>query len=123
MKFEVPGKVNDPYYREKVYEIVRQIPSGKVMAYGQIADILGQGYTARTVGYVMHASPDDVPWQRVINSKGGCSTAQITMPISLQQQLLEAEGIIFNQKGFCDLNTYRWSPKIENEAQPSLFED
>ena len=47
------------------------------MTYGQLAIILGEGYTARTVGYVMHGSPDDVPWQRVINSQGKCSTGQI----------------------------------------------
>ena len=48
--------VNDKIYRERVYQIVRQIPVGKVMTYGQLAIILGEGYTARTVGYVMHGS-------------------------------------------------------------------
>lgn len=119
--------VDEQSYREKVYEIVRQIPVGKVMTYGQIAEILGKGYTPRTVGYVMHAAnTENVPWQRVINSKGGCSTAKITMIINLQQKLLEDEGIEFNEKGFCDLNVYRWCPEgFEDEAeteQPSLFE-
>ncbi len=62
--------VNDKIYRERVYEIVRKIPVGKVMTYGQLAIVLGEGYTARTVGYVMHASDEGVPWQRVINSQG-----------------------------------------------------
>ncbi|MGH9820676.1 MAG: MGMT family protein, partial [Pyrinomonadaceae bacterium] len=48
--------VNDKAYRERVFEIVRQIPAGKVMTYGQIALILGEGYTARTVGYTMHGA-------------------------------------------------------------------
>lgn len=103
--------VNDPIYREKVYDLVRQIPVGKVMNYGQIAMVLGDGYTARTVGYVMHgADSDSVPWQRVINSQGKCSTGRLTIPINLQQELLEAEGIEFNASGKCDMSKYQWWP-------------
>ena len=86
---------NDKVYREHVYTIVRQIPKGKVMTYGQLAIILGEGYTARTVGYVMHGLDEGVPWQRVINSQGKCSTGQLTIPMNLQQELLEAEGRCF----------------------------
>ena len=86
---------NDKDYREKVYEIVREIPSGRVMTYGQIAGILGEGYTARTVGYVMHAADSEgVPWQRVINSQGKCSTGRMTIPVNLQQSMLEQEGVV-----------------------------
>jgi len=115
--------VDEQSYREKVYEIVRQIPIGKIMTYGQIADILGEGYTARTVGYVMHAaSTQNVPWQRVINSQGGCSTAKMTTPHDLQQRLLEQEGVIFKGEK-CDLKVYRWMPEgsEEDDDQPSLF--
>lgn len=103
--------VDHPKYREHVYEIVRQVPPGRVMTYGQIAIILGEGYTARTVGYVMHASPDEVPWQRVINSQGKCSTGKLTIPINLQQELLEAEGVEFNAAGKCDLGRFQWFPE------------
>lgn len=117
--------VDDKSYREKVYEIVRRIPSGRVMTYGQIADILGEGYTARTVGYVMHAAQSDgLPWQRVINSQGACSTAKLFLPYNVQQKMLEDEGVIFNEKGKCDLDEYRWYPEgFEPEAdeQPTLF--
>jgi len=121
-------QVNEQTYREKVYEIVRAIPPGRVMTYGQIAEILGEGYTPRTVGFVMHAADtQNVPWQRVINSQGACSTGKMTMPINLQQKMLEDEGIEFNEKGRCDLQIYGWSPegfeKSEDvEEQPSLFE-
>ena len=119
--------VNDQKYRRRVYEIVNQIPVGRVMTYGQIAEILGAGYTPRTVGFVMHAAEtENVPWQRVINSQGACSTGRMTVPINLQQQILESEGVKFNEKGRCDLKIYRWSPEgfEEDEAdeQPSLFE-
>lgn len=119
--------VGEKSYRERVYEIVRQIPVGKVMTYGQIAEILGEGYTPRTVGYVMRASnTNDVPWQRVINAKGSCSTAKIHMILDLQQKLLEEEGVEFNEHGYCDLSVFRWHPNSfeedEDNDQPSLFE-
>jgi methylated-DNA-protein-cysteine methyltransferase-like protein len=111
-------------YRERVYQIVRQIPAGRVMTYGQIADILGEGYTARTVGYVMHgADTENVPWQRVINSKGMCSTGRMTIPVNLQQQMLESEGVRFDGKDRCDLNQYLWlsEKSLPVDDQPTLF--
>ena len=116
--------VNDRKYRQRVYAIVSEIPVGRVMTYGQIAEMLGEGYTPRTVGFVMHAADTkEVPWQRVINSQGACSTGRITVPINLQQKMLEDEGVKFNEKGRCDLNAYRWSPEgfEQEDEQPSLF--
>jgi methylated-DNA-protein-cysteine methyltransferase-like protein len=117
--------VDEKSYRRKVYDIVNKIPPGRVMTYGQIADILGEGYTARTIGYVMHAADTaNVPWQRVINSQGACSTGRMTIPINLQQKMLEDEGVVFNEKGKCDLSRYRWFPEgfeDDKEDQPSLF--
>jgi methylated-DNA-protein-cysteine methyltransferase related protein len=118
-------------YRERVYEIVRRIPTGRVMTYGQIADILGEGYTPRTVGFVMHAANEETtPWQRVINSQGACSTGRVILPPDKQQRMLEAEGIVFDARGRCDLGRYRWTPEEveraegeDDEAQPSLFSD
>jgi methylated-DNA-protein-cysteine methyltransferase-like protein len=114
----------DRNYRERVYDVVRRIPAGRVMTYGQIAGILGKGYTPRTVGFVMHAADGSVPWQRVINSQGSCSTGKLTLPENKQQLMLEREGIIFDAKGRCNLNRYRWQPEDaseEREEQPSLF--
>src|SRR6478672_7722618 len=111
-------------YRERVYAIVRQIPSGRVMTYGQIAEILGEGYTARTVGYVMHgADSESVPWQRVINAQGKCSTAKMTLPTNLQQSILESEGVKFDDSGRCDLNSVLWAPfdSQKQDEEPSLF--
>lgn len=118
-------KVDEQSYRERVYEIVRQIPTGRVMTYGQIAAMLGEGYTPRTVGYVMHgADTENVPWQRVINSQGACSTGRMTMPLNLQQQMLESEGVVFNEKGRCALKIYLWYPDGYEEKEdepPTLF--
>jgi len=119
------NQVDDKTYRDRVYEIVRQVPSGRVMTYGQIAEMLGVGYTPRTVGYVMHgAESENVPWQRVINSQGACSTGRMTMPVNLQQNMLEQEGIVFTENGKCDLREYLWYPegyKPDDDDQPSLL--
>ena len=119
------NQVDDKNYRESVYQIVRQIPTGRVMTYGQIAEILGEGYTPRTVGYVMRGSDaEDVPWQRVINSQGACSTGKLTMPENIQQSILESEGVVFTENGKCDLKVYLWYPdghEPEEETQPSLL--
>ena len=101
----------DSAYRERVYRIVRSIPRGRVMTYGQLAEILGEGYTPRTVGFVMHGSNDKTPWHRVINAQGACSTGRIVLPADKQQRMLEAEGVEFNERGRCDLQRYLWIPR------------
>ena len=106
-------------YRERVYEIVRHIPRGRVMTYGQIAEILGEGYTARTVGFSMHDSDDATPWHRVINAKGACSTGRVVLPHDKQQRLLESEGVVFDQTGRCDLQRFLWIP---DDKRPSKSE-
>src|ERR671920_759668 len=120
--------VNSRGYRERVFEIVRRIPAGRVMTYGQLAEILGEGYTPRTVGFVMHSADDSVPWQRVINSQGACSTGRVVLPPDLQQRMLVSEGVVFNEKGRCNLDQYRWTPEeyeaggeVGEDSQPSLF--
>ena len=112
----------NPEYRERVYKIVRRIPRGRVMTYGQIAELLGEGYTARTVGFCMHSSPDGTPWHRVINAQGKTSTGKVVLPHDKQQRLLEQEGVVFNKSNRCDLETYLWMPKTKAaSAQGSLF--
>jgi methylated-DNA-protein-cysteine methyltransferase related protein len=122
------AEVNSHGYRERVFEIVRRIPSGRVMTYGQLADILGEGYTARTVGFVMASADDTVPWQRVINAQGMCSTGKVILPPDLQQRMLESEGVEFDARARCDLARYRWTPEEyadmnNDDTQPSLFGD
>ncbi|MGB8509962.1 MAG: MGMT family protein [Pyrinomonadaceae bacterium] len=123
-----PVEVDTPKYRGRVYAIVRRIPAGRVMTYGQIAELLGEGYTPRTVGYVMHAAEEGDPWHRVINAQGGCSTTRLVLPHDKQQRMLEAEGVIFDARARCDLGRYRWTPEefaeaADDSTQPSLFGD
>jgi methylated-DNA-protein-cysteine methyltransferase-like protein len=106
----------DPKYRERVFKLVRRIPSGRVMTYGQIAELLGEHYTARTVGFVMHGAGDAVPWHRVINARGACSTGGIVLPHDKQQRMLEAEGVEFNANGRCNLEKYLWLPDVKQTS-------
>ena len=75
-------------FYEAVHRVVRKIPKGRVMTYGQIATILGAPRAARAVGYAMRACPDEIPWQRVINRNGQISArSQVERPI-IQKMLL-----------------------------------
>jgi len=114
-------KQGNPEYRERVYKIVRHIPRGRVMTYGQIAELLGEGYTPRTVGFAMHSSPDGTPWHRVLNAQGATSTGRIVLPHDKQQRLLEQEGVVFNQNNRCDLETYLYIPKTKTVSQKTTL--
>ena len=103
----------NPKYRERVYSIVRRIPRGRVMTYGQIAELLGDGYTPRTVGFCMHSSPDGTPWHRVLNAQGATSTGRLVLPHDRQQRMLEQEGVVFNKSNRCDLQTFLHIPKTK----------
>lgn len=95
---------------DRIYAIVRQIPRGHVATYGQIARLAGLGRHARRVGYALNAlsGGHDVPWHRVINSKGGISRRSEPVHEQIQQQLLEQEGIIFGADGRVTLQHYQW---------------
>lgn len=101
---------------ERIYEVVRQIPAGRVATYGQVAELAGLIGKPRLVGYALYKVTDDmeVPWHRVINAKGEISYSPVRNGADyLQQALLEDEGITFNPKGKINLSEYRWHPPIE----------
>ena len=94
----------------QIYEVILQIPPGKVATYGQLAKIVGE-CTPRMVGYALAALKPgfNVPWQRVINSQGKISLRNDGCESIEQRLLLEAEGIYFNDKGIVDLEKFGWS--------------
>ena len=107
----------DNFY-QRVYDLVRQIPQGRVMTYGQIAVLLGKPTASRAVGYALHCTPagQRIPWQRVINSQGKISPRGAGDKLHeppLQRILLEAEGIEFNAQGKIRLKQYLWEPNSE----------
>lgn len=100
--------VNENLHK-RVYDIVRQVPAGCVTTYGQIAAIVDAA-TPRVVGYAMAAVPvgSGVPWHRVINGRGEISIRRSGSGHDEQRKLLEAEGVVFNDKGRVDLERYAW---------------
>lgn len=93
---------------EKIYQIIKRIPKGKVATYGQIAAMAGIPRGARTVGWALAILQDDtVPWHRVINAQGRSSFPE-TAKRKLQQSLLEAEGVVFNVNAQVELELFQW---------------
>jgi len=100
-------------FNSKVYELVRQIPEGKVTSYGQIAFMTGSWRASRAVGYALHRNPyqGKVPCHRVVFKDGGLATGFAFGGKGVQRQLLEAEGVIFTADGRVDMNQCCWNPQ------------
>ena len=104
--------------QQQVFELVRRIPRGRVMTYGQISEVMASRLSPRAVGWMLHRCPDGVPWQRVVNASGGCSTDRLPdFPKGLQRSLLEEEGVEFRANGTLDLDLYRWWPEEVSRRQ------
>jgi methylated-DNA-protein-cysteine methyltransferase-like protein len=103
--------------RESVFAVVRGIPEGRVMTYGQVASVLSSTLSPRAVGWMLHRCPDDVPWHRVVNASGGCSTDRLPdFPNGLQRAMLEGEGVQFSDDGTLDLERYRWHGIVDRRS-------
>jgi|SRR5690606_18268317 len=101
---------------ERIYRVVRKIPSGRVATYGQVATLAGLPGHARQTGYALHALPSGtaVPWHRVINAQGAISLRAVAGGELTQRLLLESEGIEFNGRGRIRLATYQWKPRTRS---------
>ena len=106
-------KSNDNFF-EKVYDVARQIPLGKVTSYGAIAKALGTARSARMVGWAMNAAHnlEDVPAHRVVNRKGLLTGKHHFDGTNLMQQLLENEGIEVVDNQIIDFEKHFWEPKM-----------
>ena len=95
---------------EQIYQVVRQIPAGKVATYGQIARLAGNPRWARVVGYALHVNPNPgtIPCHRVVNKQGRTSPAFAFGGGDVQRNLLENEGVGFTPQGVVDLERYQW---------------
>ena len=94
-------------FKNKVIQIVKQIPYGKVTTYGTVATLAGLPRGARLVGGLLHFN-EDLPWQRIINRHGFISTKCLEHPKQLQKTLLEQEGIEVSPDFMVDLKKYGW---------------
>lgn len=106
-----PSKELNSY--EKIYEVVKQIPEGKVASYGQIAELAGNRRWVRVVGYALHALPkgSDVPWHRVVTKEGRVFFCKDGSGCSIQAKLLEKESVeVVN--GYVDMKYFQWKKRL-----------
>lgn len=94
---------------ERIYDVVKKIPKGKVATYGQVAVLAGNRHWSQVVGYALHANPNpaQIPCHRVVNRFGECSKAFVFGGESIQMDLLKSEGITFVD-GKVDLQKHLW---------------
>lgn len=102
-----------PFDRE-VYDIVRQIPAGRVVAYGEIARLAGMPRYARRVGRSLASAPAGLPCHRVVGSNG-----TLVRGWSAQRELLEAEGVGFRPNGCVDMTRHRWTEELFTDCERS----
>lgn len=95
---------------EKIYEIVQQIPEGKVSTYGQVAKLSGNPRWSRVVGFALHANPafGEIPCHRVVNREGRTAPAFAFGGSDVQRAMLEAEGVTFLADGTVDMKKHLW---------------
>lgn len=96
-------------FRQKVYDLVVQIPKGRLMTYGQIAALCGQPRAAWEVGQIAHFGPTELPWHRVVNKQGGLAKGW-PGGIDIHRQLLEGEGVAV-QDFKVDIGKLQWWPE------------
>lgn len=98
-------------FYERVIDVIKNIPEGRVATYGQVARYAGNPKASRQVAYILHSSTEKegLPWHRVINSKGGISLRP-KRGYELQKQMLEKEGITFDDENRIDLECFGWLP-------------
>lgn len=109
---------NSNSFTHRVIAYIRQVPRGRVATYGQIAGLAGSPRSAIAVGQILHRQTEkyNLPWQRVINSKGQISTTCLEHPAGLQASLLVNDGVEVlekDQQFFVNLHTYLWRVKAD----------
>ena len=100
----------------RIHDAVRSVPSGRVVSYGTIAEIVGRPGAARAVGSVLRSLPEDtdVPWWRVINAQGELTIPRIHHGRAIQRALLEDEGVTVAEGGRVDMERYGWAGGTED---------
>lgn len=104
----------DSEFKDRVYEIVAQIPRGRVMTYGQVAAYAGAAWAAWEVGQIAHTGPGNLPWQRVVNKSGGVASGY---PGGFEghKQALEAESIEVDSEYKINIKELLWNPPNPNQ--------
>jgi methylated-DNA-protein-cysteine methyltransferase-like protein len=100
----------DETFKNRVYELVSQIPKGRVMTYGQIAALCGAAWAAWEVGQIAHTGPSDLPWQRVVNKQGGLAAGWPNGGRDAHAEILRAEGVAVTPDYTVDIGKLQWNP-------------
>lgn len=105
-------KVENSEFTDRVKELIKKIPSGKVATYGQISSLAGHFNGARQVSWILHSCSvkDKLPWHRVVNRRGAISLKPGS-GFEKQKTLLEAEGVLFDKHNRIDLDNFLWMPR------------
>lgn len=128
MGFRTMNTTDKAKFNSEVWTVVKQIPSGKVATYGQIASMVKKpenvednsfrAFGPRWVGTAMATCTEDVPWHRVVNSQGRISIRG--EGTTVQRERLESEGVKFDEQGRINLKVFQWQVPISGPIQPEL---
>lgn len=109
-------------FSERVFQVVRQVPRGKVASYGQVARLIGAPRSARYVGYALRANPDPgaevngIPCHRVVFKDGGLCRGYAFGGPDVQREMLEDEGVAFADDGHVDMGACQWDGRLDTDA-------
>lgn len=101
----------DTTFRDRVYELMAQVPYGQVTTYGDIAALAGHANASRIVGGIAHYGHEELPWHRLVNRFGGLASG-FHGGREVQQQLLEQEGMTCTDFIVDNFKERRWQPKL-----------
>ena len=113
-------------FSNRVFEVVRRIPRGKVASYGQVGRLIGAPRSARYVGYALHANPDpgaevnNIPCHRVVFKDGGLCTGFAFGGPEIQREMLEAVGVAFADDTHVDMDACQWDGHADGTAEGEL---
>lgn len=102
----------DDGFRERVYALVKRIPKGRLMTYGQVAALCGAPWAAWEVGQLAHYGPEALPWQRVVNKQGGLARGYTWGGMSGHKKALEADGTKVSADFKADIEALLWHPNL-----------
>lgn len=103
--------------RDKIYQLMSQLPDDKVTTYGDLAALAGYPYLARQVGEIAHGGPTELPWHRLVNFQGGLAVG-FPGGQEVQRQLLEQDSILVDENmRVVDFAERRWRPKLQTNCR------
>lgn len=117
LKMKKPADKNKTDFFNKVYDVTKKIPYGKVTTYGDIAEACGIRSAARTVGWALNGCGPDIPAHRVVNRFGALTGKIHFGDPNLMEELLRSEGVEFDENGCVRLDKHLWNPKISSVSK------